>query len=65
MLDAIADTRKLKQPSCSYGSTNLYMHGPLEELTKDNLSKVRSKADAPLRQHLWLHSRLPVLLCFA
>ncbi len=26
------------------------MHGPLEELTKDNLSKVRSNADALLQQ---------------
>jgi ubiquitin-activating enzyme E1 C len=32
----------LSAPSISYGSTNLYMRGPLEELTRDNLSKVRS-----------------------
>ena len=32
--------RDLKAPSVSYGSTNLYMRGPLEDMTKPNLQKV-------------------------
>lgn len=31
---------KLKAPSISHGSQNLYMRGPLEEATRDNLAKV-------------------------
>lgn len=40
VIDAIAKERNLNRPSVSYGAENLYMHGPLEELTKQNLSKV-------------------------
>lgn len=40
VIDAIAKEKQLEQPSISYGAENLYMHGPLEELTKGNLSKV-------------------------
>ena len=40
VIDAIAQERKLEQPSISYGAENLYMHGPLEELTRGNLTKV-------------------------
>ncbi|KAL3137662.1 hypothetical protein ABBQ38_004937 [Trebouxia sp. C0009 RCD-2024] len=40
VIDAIAKERSLSKPSISYGAENLYMHGPLEELTKQNLSKV-------------------------
>ena len=40
VIDVIAKERSLKRPSVSYGAENLYMHGPLEELTKQNLSKV-------------------------
>lgn len=32
--------RDLKRPSVSFGSSNLYMHGPLEEMTRPNLRKV-------------------------
>lgn len=32
--------RDLKAPSISYGSTNLYMRGPLEDVTRPNLQKV-------------------------
>ncbi|KAL3150768.1 hypothetical protein ABBQ32_000541 [Trebouxia sp. C0010 RCD-2024] len=40
VIEAIAKERSLDKPSVSYGAENLYMHGPLEELTKHNLSKV-------------------------
>ena len=40
VIDVIAKERSLNRPSVSYGAENLYMHGPLEELTKQNLSKV-------------------------
>ena len=45
IMDAlVADSRtggKLSAPSVSYGAENLFMHGPLEDLTRPNLSKVR------------------------
>ena len=41
VIEIIAEDRQLEKPSVSYGAVNLYMHGPLEEMTKDNLSKVR------------------------
>ena len=31
---------KLRAPSISHGSRNLYMRGPLEEATRDNLTMV-------------------------
>lgn len=40
VIDGIAKERQLEQPSISYGAENLYMHGPLEELTRVNLTKV-------------------------
>ena len=40
VIDRIAKERKLQRPSVSYGAENLYMHGPLEELTRQNLTKV-------------------------
>lgn len=40
VIAAIAKERSLNRPSVSYGAENLYMHGPLEELTKQNLTKV-------------------------
>ena len=40
VIDKIAKERKLQRPSVSYGAENLYMHGPLEELTRQNLTKV-------------------------
>ena len=33
----------LQSPSVSYGSTNLYMRGPLEEATRGNLSRPLSE----------------------
>lgn len=41
VIEVIAKERQLERPSVSYGAVNLYMHGPLEEMTRDNLSKVR------------------------
>ena len=41
VIDRIAKERKLQRPSVSYGAENLYMHGPLEELTRQNLDKVQ------------------------
>ncbi len=35
--------KNLKAPSVSYGTTNLYMRGVLEEETRGNLSKVTSR----------------------
>ena len=40
VIDAIAKERQLEQPSISCSAENLYMHGPLEELTRGNLTKV-------------------------
>lgn len=40
VIDAICKERQLNRPSVSYGAENLYMHGPLEELTRHNLAKV-------------------------
>ncbi len=40
VIDAISSARQLDKPSVSYGAENLYMHGPLEELTRHNLTKV-------------------------
>ena len=40
VIDGVAKERQLEQPSISYGAENLYMHGPLEELTRGNLAKV-------------------------
>lgn len=40
VIDAISSQRQLEKPSVSYGAENLYMHGPLEELTRHNLTKV-------------------------
>ncbi len=40
--------RTLKAPSVSYGSTNLYMRGPLEEMTRPNLQKVSLDFDSLL-----------------
>ena len=34
----------LGAPSISHGSENLYMRGPLEEATRENLSKVHDMA---------------------
>lgn len=44
VIDALVADRtlgaNLSAPSVSHGSENLYMRGPLEELTRDNLTKV-------------------------
>ena len=40
MLTAIATQHKLSKPSASYGASNLYMQGPLEQMTRSNLEKV-------------------------
>ena len=40
MVEERIGDRDLSAPSVSYGSTNLYMHGPLESETRHNLSKV-------------------------
>ena len=42
VIDAICKERQLNRPSVSYGAENLYMHGPLEELTRHNLAKVQT-----------------------
>ncbi|DBA91682.1 hypothetical protein WJX77_006601 [Trebouxia sp. C0004] len=42
VIDAISSAKQLDKPSVSYGAENLYMHGPLEELTRHNLTKVIS-----------------------
>ena len=40
LMDHPAVGKQLKSPSVSYGTTNLYMRGPLEKDTRPNLSKV-------------------------
>ena len=40
VLTAIATQHKLSKPSASYGASNLYMQGPLEQMTRSNLEKV-------------------------
>ena len=40
LTDHPAVGKQLKAPSVSYGTTNLYMRGPLEADTRPNLSKV-------------------------
>lgn len=37
----------LGAPSISHGSENLYMRGPLEEATRENLSKVLHACSLP------------------
>ena len=47
LIDALKADRRLgtalQSPSVSYGSTNLYMRGPLEEATRSNLSRPLSE----------------------
>ena len=42
MIEQKVGERELSAPSISYGNSNLYMQGPLEAVTRDNLSKVRN-----------------------
>ena len=41
MIEQKVGGQTLEAPSISYGATNLYMRGPLEEMTRGNLSKVQ------------------------
>ena len=41
MVEKKVGGQDLTTPSVSYGNTNLYMRGPLEEDTRPNLTKVR------------------------